>query len=545
MNDLTPEISTGKGFNPIWIIPVVALVIGLYMVIHTKMTEGPEITIIFNTAEGLEAGKTKVRYRNVDIGLVKEVTLSESLDKVVVTAKMDKEATAMLLDDTRFWVVRARIGAGSVSGIGTLLSGAYIHLDPGVGKAKRRHFEGLEVPPLTPADAPGLRLVLYSDKAGSLSAGDAILYNGFKVGRIDGVAFDSDKKEVRYDAFIDAPYDDLVTTSSRFWNVSGVAINASAAGIEVSTGSLETILLGGVAFGTLANIPPGVKASSGAIYKLAASYHELTEDPYRYRAYFVTQFKQSLRGLEPGAPVEYRGIPVGKVERILLKELAEKREAGLGRAIPVLFYLEPGRLGVGDSEESVNYMRQSIGEWVGNGMRASLQTGSLLTGSLYLNLDYYPEAEAVASENFDKYPVIPSIPSGLGRLEQQLGTLLDKLNNLPLDPLVAKASTALGTLDGTLKSLSGTLESLEVILEKDGTKALPGELSATLAELRSTLKGLSPDSPVGQSLSNSVFELNRTLRNLEELTRSLAEKPNSLVFPTEVPADPEPEARAQ
>ncbi|MCB1729728.1 MAG: intermembrane transport protein PqiB [Halieaceae bacterium] len=545
MSEMKPEVSTGRRFNPIWVVPLVAVVIGLYMVVHTKLTEGPEITISFATAEGLEAGKTKLRFRDVDVGVVESVTLSKSMDRVVVTAKLDRSATEMLRADTRFWVVRARIGAGAVSGLGTILSGAYIHLDPGKGKRGKREFTGLEEPPLTPADAPGIRLVLYSEDAGSVSAGDAIVYHGFKVGRIESMTFDSKEKQVRYDAFIDAPYDDLVTTSSRFWNVSGVSVDASAAGIRVSTGSLDTILLGGVAFDSLPGLPPGEKAQSGAQYKLNASYAELEEDPFQYRAYFITRFSQSLRGLEPGAPVEYRGIQIGRVDRILMKELAIGKNVATGSPIPVLIYLEPGRLGVGDSPELIEFMRRTVQNGLRTGLRASLQTGSLLTGKMYVSLDFYPDMEPVAAEEFEGYAVIPTIPSGLGRIEQQVASLLDKFNALPLEDTVGNANSALGALDGTLLEMTNTMNSLQGILDQDSTKALGGELNQTLAELRKALAGLSPDSAVGDSLNSSLYELNRTLRNIEELTRTLRDQPNALLFPVDAPADPTPEAKPQ
>ena len=546
MSELKPQISTGRRFNPIWVVPVVAIVVGLYMVIHTKLTEGPEVTIQFNTAEGLEAGKTKLRYRDVDVGVVESVSLNDARDKVVITAKMDREAADMLREDTRFWVVRARVGAGAVSGLGNILSGAYIQLDPGNGKRKKKtDYIGLELPPLTPADAPGVRLVLYSENAGSLSAGDPIVYNGYKVGRIESVTFDVKDKVVRYDTFIDAPYNDLVTAGTRFWDVSGITVNATAAGINVSTGSMETILLGGVAFGNLPGVSAGKKAVSGDRYKLNASYEALEEDPFLFKAYFVVEFAQSLRGLEPGAPVEYRGIQIGRVERILIKELVSKRAAGSGEPIPVLVYLEPARFGLEDSAQSVDGMYNSVAAGVKQGMRASLQTGNLLSGALYINLDYYKDTPEAKIGRFGEYPVLPSIPSGLGRLEQQVSQLLDKLNALDVEPLLGSANTAMGTLDVTLASLTSTMSSLQVILDEEGTKALPNEIGQTLAELRKTLGSLSPESAAGQSLSNSVFELNRTLRNLEELTRNLSTQPSSLVFPSETPADPIPEARPQ
>jgi paraquat-inducible protein B len=546
MSELKPAISTGTRFNPIWVVPVVAVLVGIYMVVHTMLTEGPEITIQFNTAEGIEAGKTRLRYRDVDIGLVGNVSLSDDMDKVLVTVKMDKQAANMLREDTRFWVVRARVGAGAISGLGTILSGAYIQLDPGTGKqTKGGAYVGLEVPPLTPADAPGIRLTLHSEQAGSLGEGDVIVYRGFKVGRIEGVTFDSEKQLVIYDAFIDAPYDQLVTTNTRFWNASGVSINASASGVEVTTGSMETILLGGVSFANLPGLPAGKKVESGATFKLSPSFNELQQDPYRFRLYFVAEFDQSLRGLEPGAPVEYRGMQIGRVERILIKELVAQREAGRERPIPVLLYLEPARFGMEDSEESIQAMRKSIELGVSNGMRATLQTGSVITGALYINVDWYKDQPAAAIGEFEGFPVIPTIPSGLGRLEQQVATLLDKVNALPMEPMLNKATGTLGTMDGTLASLTTTLKSLQKILEEDGTKALPDELSRTLAELRQTLDGFSPDSAVGESLGSSVFELNQALRNLEELTRTLSAKPNSLLFPTDSPPDPIPEASPQ
>ncbi|MEM1155986.1 MAG: intermembrane transport protein PqiB [Pseudomonadota bacterium] len=545
MNDLKPDIKKGRGFNPIWIVPIVAVVVGIYMVIHTKMNEGPQITISFDTAESLEAGKTKIRFRDVDIGMVEDVTLTDSMSGVVVTAKMTKNAEPLLREDTRFWVVRARVGAGSVTGLGTLLSGAYIQLDPGVGNQKERRFVGLEDPPLTPADAPGVRLVLHSEHAGSLNAGDVVVYNGFKVGRIEGITFDSQKKEVQYDAFIDAPYDDLVTTSTRFWNTSGITVTASASGVEVQTSSMETILLGGVAFGTIPGIPPGEKVSSGASFKLNRSYSELAQDPFRYRSYFVVEFSQSLRGLKSGAPVEYRGIQIGQVDRIMVQELISSGLAGGGSAIPVLIYLEPGRLGAGDTRAMVQQMSSNVENGVAQGLRASLQTGNLITGQLYVSFDFYDDVEAVEPQEFEGYTVLPTIPTGLGQLEKQVGDLLDKVNALPLNSLLVSADNSLQTLDGTLASLTGTLDSLQTILDEESTQLMPEEINRTLGEIRAAVSAIAPDSAGGQSLNEAILELNRTLRNLEQFTRTLSAKPNSLIFSSDVPADTIPEASAQ
>ena len=537
MTDMNPTIDSGKRFSVIWIIPIVALLIGISMVIQTKLSEGPTITVSFNSATGLEAGKTKVEVLNVTMGLVTDIALNPGLDGVLVTVELEPEAEEMLREDTRFWVVRARVGAGgSISGLGTLLSGAYIKFAPGEGKEERRDFVGLEFPPLTPVGAPGVKLTLYTDQAGSVSTGDAILYNGYKAGRIEGMQFDSEHNQVRYDAFIDAPYDKLVTNTVRFWNTSGIDVKASSEGLDVRTGSLDTILLGGVAFGVPDVFNEGLPVENGAEFKLYKNYADMQKQPYHHQMYYVLPFKQSMRGLLPGAPVEYRGIQIGSVIRIMTKELMANPNREKGAAIPVLIAVEPGRLELPDTQESVDLARGNIAEGIAFGLRGSLEKGNLLTGALYVNFDYYADVENAEMTEWEGYASIPTIATGLGRIEQQVSVFLAKLNALPLEDTVHSA-------DDALESLARTLDSLDKILKRKGTLELTAELSGTLAELRKVLAEISPEGST--SLTSSLNELNQTLYNLEQLTRTLADKPNALVLPTDFPADPQPEANSQ
>ena len=543
MNDMSPSIDKGKRFSVIWIIPIVALFIGLWMVVQTKLAEGPTITVSFESAEGLEAGKTKIEYLNVTMGLVQEISLSKDLNGVVATIELDPEAEDMLRDDTRFWVVRARIGAGSISGLGTLLSGAYIEIAPGEREKGKRHFQGLEIPPLTPLGAPGVKLTLFSEQAGSVSTGDAILYNGYKVGRIEGVNFDSERIQIRYDAFIDAPFDKLVTTTVRFWNTSGINMKVSAEGLDVRTGSLDTILLGGVAFSVPEGFSEGEPVENGTEFQLFRNYSDMQKEPYRQHIYYVVAFDQSLRGLLPGAPVEYRGIQIGSVVRIMAKELMVKNvsEGGskAGAGIPVLISIEPGRLDLPDTHIAVENMKETIASGVSSGgLRGTLQTGNLLTGSLYVNFDYYKDVDKAVMGEWEGYTTIPTIPSGLGRIEQQVSSFLDKLNALPLQDTVT-------SMDGTLASLTKTLNSIDAMLNQPATQELTAELGSTMVELRKILSELAPEGSAYQSLNSSINELNNTLYNLEELTRTLAVKPNALLLPTDFPADPQPEANKQ
>ena len=534
VSDSSPSIRASGGISTIWVIPIVALLIGLWMVVQTKMAEGPDISIGFDTAEGLEVGKTKVKYLSVEVGLVTDLMLAPDKEGVIVKVKLDREATDLLREGTRFWVVRARVGAGNITGIGTILSGAYIELAPGEGAKGGRNFVGFEQPPITPVGAPGVRLSLYSNRGGSVSTGDSVLYNGYKVGRVESEVFDPERVEVRYDIFIDAPFDELVTTSVRFWNVSGISFSASAVGVEVSTGSLETIILGGIAFEVPEGLHRGVKVGNDAQFRLYDSRSDMQEQPFRKKVDYVVAFNESLRGLSVGAPVEYKGILMGHVKRILVKEIMGRKDE-YNEPIPVLVSLEPGRLEMGDDIEAVQDLQESIAVGVELGLRGSLETGSLLTGGLYVNLDYYEDVESAELGEFAGYKTIPTISTGLGRIEHQISTLLDRLNDLPL-------ANTLQSVDATLIALTRTLDAAQQIMADDSTRQLSSELNATLAQMRTLLEGFSPNGAGYETLNGSLIELNKTLDNLESITTILADKPNSLVLPLNIPSDPIPEA---
>ena len=531
-------VKQSRSFSGIWVIPIIALALGLYMVVDTWLTQGPEITIAFDTASGLEQGKTKVKYRNVDMGLVEKVSLNDDLKGVVATVKLDRQAAGLLRKDTRFWVVTARIGVGNISGLDTLLSGAYIQLSPGIGEAGKRKFVGLEKPPVTPAEAPGLRLTLTNDLASSISEGDTVLYKGYKVGRVENMTFDTTKRKIVYEIFIDAPYHELVTTSVRFWDVSGVSLSADASGFRIETGSLDTILFGGVAFAIPPGIKDGAEVEQQSEFKLYSSYRDILDNPYKYGTYYVVSFAQSIKGLEPGAPVEYRGIQVGRVERVLLQEFLEQTsfndDQGMGEPIPILIYVEPGRMKFPDRESSIATMRRSIQVGVSNGMRATLGSGNLLTGAKYVSIDYYADAEKASMGEFLEYTTIPAIDTGLAQLEQKINSILDTVNALPLKDTVAGTNAAIAKLNQSLASVN-------VLLESQSTKGLPDQLNQTLQELNNALSGLSPDSETYHSINSSLLRLSRTLGNLDSLTRTLSEQPSALILPTETVTDPIPE----
>lgn len=534
MTEAKASVRPRRKIPVIWLVPIVAALLGIWMVIYNYITQGPEITITFATAEGIQAGKTKIKTLSLELGVVDSVELTKDMKGIVVKAKLERFAVPILRDDTQFWVVRPRVGPGGISGLGTILSGGYIHLEAGAGTIGRRKFEGLDNPPVTPAGTPGLNITLNSTRAGSVSAGDPVLYHGYRVGSVESAKFEPDSQRVTYGLFIDEPYDSLVTRNTRFWNASGITVKAGADGLEVELGSLQTLLAGGVAFDLPEDVLPGLPVQDGARFDLFPNRDAVNRKNYDNYAEYVVSFAQSVRGLKPGAPVEYRGISLGSVQRLLITELARDNTQDYGAPIPVLIQIEPARLGLPDTPATVQKMQETVQIGVTLGLRATLKTGNLLTGSSIVALEYYPEEGSAVLGEFAGYSVIPTLPGGIARLEQQVSKVLKKLNDLPLEP-------ALQELDATLASLRKTMNTVRGALTGDRAREITTSIKSTLAELNATLDSISPDSRTGDRLSRTLADLNQTLRNIESLTRRLSERPSSLIFSPPVSEDPVPQ----
>ncbi|MCZ6709094.1 MAG: intermembrane transport protein PqiB [Gammaproteobacteria bacterium] len=521
------------GFQAIWLLPVAVVVIGAWVIAQSYLTQGPTINVIFETAEGIQAGKTRVKAHSVEVGTVDEVKLADDRSSVIVTVQLDSGSADLLREDTQFWVVRPRIGTGGVSGLGTLLSGAYIELYPGMGVMGKRDFVGLENVPATPPGVPGVRITLYSDRANSVGAGDPVLYRGFQVGRVESAEIDEFSR-IHIGVFIEAPHDQYVKRGARFWNASGLTIEGDASGIRVVVDSLTALLAGGIAFDVPAFAEAGQPVADGAAFRLFRDKRSSETDPYEFGRLYVLRFEQSLRGLRPGAPVEYRGIRVGTVQHIMIDVLG-RFERGDGTRVPVLIRVEPGRFGVGDSEEGIRQLEDGLDASVSNGLRATIQTGNLLTGSLYISFDHYPDEPAATVGEFDGHPELPTLPGGLQRIERQISTLLAKINDLPLDRTVTE-------LNDTLTRAKSLLASVDQIADSEEMQAMPARINATLEELEAAVASFSQGSEFYDHTNVVLVELTQTLQSLRAVTRTLEEAPNSLVFSATHEPDPEPKA---
>ncbi|GKW22789.1 paraquat-inducible protein B [Pectobacterium carotovorum subsp. carotovorum] len=538
-NHAVADVETIKRWSPVWIVPIVTVLIGAWILFYHFSHQGPQITLITSNAEGIEAGKTAIKSRSVDVGVVESVVLSDDLHRVEIKARLHDGMDKLLKQDSAFWVVKPQIGREGVSGLGTLLSGAYIELQPGAHKDDKREFTLLDAPPLASPDAKGIRVILDSEQSGQLNAGDPVLFRGYRVGSVETSEFDPKARKMRYQLFISAPYDGLVTTNVRFWKDSGVAFDMSAQGMRVEMGSLTTLFSGGVSFDVPSGWELGDAAKAMAQYRLFDSQRNIQDSLYTEYKEYLLFFSESIRGLQAGAPVEFRGIRLGTVAEAPFFPRNMQQDLDDDYRIPVLIRIEPERFAkrIGGSFDIEQHLKQAPSQ----GLRASLKSANLITGALYIDLDFYPK-EKVDKQLyvFDGYPILPTIDGGLSQIQQKLMAVLDKVNNLPLNPMVNEATKTLAESQATLREMQKTLATLNKLTSSKAMQDLPEDMQKTLLELNRSMKGFQPGSPAYNKMVADMQRLDQVLRELQPVLRTLNEKSNALVFEASGSQDPQP-----
>jgi paraquat-inducible protein B len=512
-------VRTRRRFSIVWVVPLVAALIGGWLAYKALSERGPTITITFESAEGLEAGKTKIKYKDVEIGLVESVGLSEDLSHILVTAELVKEAEEWLSENTRFWIVRARVAAGQVSGLGTIFSGVYIAVDPGGGGKRTRVFKGLEIPPIVTTDSPGRHFLLKAERLGSLDIKSPVYFRQIKVGQVVARELERDGQSVNIKIFISAPHHELVRKNTRFWNASGVEVSVDASGIKVSTESLVTIMIGGIAFDTpagLKSIPP---AEEGETFVLHESRKKSFKKVYLKKTQWLLNFDSSVRGLNVGSPVEFKGIKIGEVTNINL-EFDRKK---LAFSVPVLIEIEPGRLAIVGEETTEKSKALEI--LVKKGLRAQLKMGSLLTGQLYVNLDIHPEAPLRKIIYGAEYLEFPTLPTSIEEITSDVTRIVDRLEKLPLEEIGNELRVA-------MQHLSKTMAHLEALTQNLDKEVAPGA-TAALRHAEKTLtkvdRLLDAESPMGHEMKNALKELAGAARSIRTLSDYLERHPEALI----------------
>jgi paraquat-inducible protein B len=504
----------------VWVVPIAAAVIGISLLIRNWQNEGPRITISFLSGEGVQVGKTLIKYRDVTVGRVSAVTLSADHQTVVVSADLSKDAESLLKADTQFWIVRPRIGVGSVSGLDTLLSGVYIGIKTGAAPLHERQFAGLENPPALSHGPRGRELQLHAARAGSLAIGAPVYFRQFQVGRV----IDENllpEGSTRVTVFVEAPYDGFVKPVTRFWNASGIDIRLGADGLNVQTESLAAVLAGGVAYDDgPSEVMPAAAGVTGD-FTLYKNETEAMAPPDGDPHYVRMRFAQALRGLEVGAPVEFVGVNIGSVVAVDLGY--ERKDKSFPAIVTAKLY--PRRMGQAyetlaaqGKTESDETLAAFVGTLVNRGLRAQPRSASLLTGKLYIGLDFVPTSSRVAFDASIRPLELPTVNGTFQELEASVGRLVKKVNDLPFEQIAADLHTDLQDLHETMSELHA-----QVLPNAAET------LSALHRTLDSAERTLDVESPLQHGIAETLAESRGTLQAVRELADYLDRHPDALV----------------
>ncbi|WP_042013615.1 intermembrane transport protein PqiB [Aeromonas fluvialis] len=529
----------------IWMVPLLALVIGIWMLFQHWYSQGPSFTLTVATAEGIVAGKTVIRSRDVEVGRIETVGLSDDYSHAILKGRLSNDAAGMLRGDSKFWVVKPRVGREGVSGLGTLLSGAYIELAPGKKGKSRGHYTMLEKPPLASQDAKGLRLVLSSRDARALGEGSPINYQGFTIGQVEEAKFIPEKIEMQYQIFINAPYDVLVTSNSRFWLTPAFEVSMSSEGMKVKMDSLESLLDGGITMGLPAGWSPGNPVTQREEFALFQDEASVLAGNLDQFIDYVFMFDDNIAGLHPGAAVQYRGIRIGTVISAPYLIDQKGRQLFHSRKIPVLARIEVQRISHLYTKKEQNQWRTLLEQRFKEGLRASLKTTSIVTGGKIIDLNFYPDAPKFSQTKVANHYIFPTVAGGLDQIERKVNLILDKFVDMDMATTLTKVNGSLTTLDGTLKNINAVSANLDKLTSKDATQQLPASLNQSLKQLQETLQAYDAQSQTNQDLRQSIQTLNQLMRELQPLVHSLNEQPSSLIFDRSRPLDPEPKRGKQ
>lgn len=539
------ELSSRRRWHisPVWLIPLLAILVGAWLLYQNFSSQGPEIALKMETAEGINAGSTKLKVRSVEVGHVTRIALADNYEGAIATIQMNPGTGKLLGDDSKFWVVKPRVGPQGISGLNTILSGAYLQLKPSHQASEKRSFEVLDNPPVLRSSQSGVNIKLSSDGDNTLSVGDPIVYLGQNVGTIDSAHFSLKNRQMVYRVFIKAPYSKLITQATQFWLRSGVDFHLGSDGVDVQLGSIQSVLAGGVTFGLPDGVKAGNKAADGDSFKLYETRNAAVQDRYDEKLQYVVLLDDSVRGLSAGAPVEYRGLRVGTVEQVPFYRPGFKLNSFSNFKIPVLISIEPQRPSLAWANWNQSEWRKHNQQFFEHGMRATIKSSNLLTGAMFIDINFDKNAPKFTTRQVGQYKVFPSEPSQITNIQQSISNLVDKLNKLNLAPIADQLKHTVATTSDTLDQLRKVTTSINRLLNKPGTQSLPGQLNTTLKELQKTLRNFQQGAPAYRNLNQSLDRLNQVLDNAAPLTRTLRDHPNSLIFGRPDGADPVPRAK--
>lgn len=521
----------------VWLLPVVAAVIGGWLAVRAVLSDGPTVTIRFKTAEGIEAGKTRVKYKDVDIGIVKNISLADDHAGIIVKAELSKPAEDLVVEDTRFWVVRARIAGGTVSGISTLLSGSYIGMDPGKSTESRRDFVGLETPPVITTGLQGKQFILRAEDIGSLDVGSPVYFRRLEAGRVIAYELDKAGTGVVVRIFVNAPYDAYVSANTRFWHASGIDVALDANGLRINTESLASVVVGGLAFQAPDGAAPQPPVADSSTFTLFSDRVAAMKQPITRRERYTLTFRDSIRGLAPGAPVDFRGLLVGEVKSIDVEFDRGRREFAM--IVEIDFY--PERL-FRNRERNAAPLPDgtpSLARLVDRGLRAQLKTANLLTGQLYVALDFQPGKTKVSMDTTRQPPELPTVPGSSQELQATITSIARKLESVPFQEIGTDLRATLQNATAVLQRIDKEIapEARDTMIEArramvDAQKALGDARKAITAVERtaaSAERTINAAEPLPLEASDALREIARAAEAFRVLSDYLERHPEALI----------------
>ncbi len=533
----------------VWIIPVVALLAAGYLGIRALNDRGPLATITFNTADGLTAGQTQVKHKAVGLGTVEDISLAKDLSHVIVRVRMNSQGEHVLTDHARFWVVKPRISSGSISGLETLVSGAFIAIDPGdPGGTPKTDFVGLEQPPGVRSDEPGHTYQLEAVTIGSLSEGTPIFYRDIPAGEVLGYDFGDGHGPVTITAFVRAPFDKFVHPQTHFWNASGLNVNLGANGLHVEVESLQAVISGAVSFDSPKEAWSGPMAPDDTKFHLFASKGEADAAGFNQRIPLVTYLQSSVAGLGVGSAVNVFGMQIGNVTDV---KLLLDPTSGIVK-VRVAMEIQPERVFPPDSFATKLDPAKVLGALVNQGMRAEVDTASYVTGEKNVTLAFVPNAKPAGIALEDGVVVLPGQGGGLDNVMTAVSDVATKLQAIPFAQIGENANALIATLNSTiggpevkstLRSLSATLKDAQVLVHDTDVGLQPTlkRLPELSAQLQDTLKhantalaavgtGYGPDSDFQRNLERVLAQAGDAVRSVRLLADYLSRNPSALIL---------------
>ncbi len=489
----------------VWLVPLAAVAIGAWLAWDALSRRGPTITVSFQSAEGLQTGQSQLKFKDLTLGTVRGLTLSPDRKRVLVRVETTRIATSLLTEGADFWVVKPRLFAGNLSGLDTLLSGAYLQLRPATkpGPAKT-DFVGLEDPPVLESEAQGRTFLLKADRIGSITLGSPIFYRGMTVGEVLGWDVGDMAQTVGVHAFVREPFDKYVHDNSRFWNASGLNVKLGSEGVNIQLESLRAVLLGGIAFETPELTPPRGESADNHAFPLYPTQEVAEAASYEERTNFVSYFPGSVRGLAAGADVTLHGLKIGTVKDVTLTYDREQDAI----VAPVQFEVQVGRF-LRNAQEIRDTPEVGVQNLVNQGMRATLQSANLLTGQMLVALDFFPDAKPVKVQKQGDVLVLPTMESGgFAGIESGAAMLLAKLNRMPFDEIGRN-------LDQTVKGLNDVANGPQL---KQALASLSGTLGTAQETVRKLDNGMTP---VLKRLPDIADNLQKTMARANKLVASL------------------------